>query len=259
VRDLITAVLICRALLTELESVSPMISKKTLPYILGAPLAIGIIATPLLATTESPADVGRSFVDTTNIELLYPQFAQVGGNDIGGGDQESGGENRPRNRVVNSGPPVEATETQTTVIIRELDRNERLCDAIGDEYTISCFAKTYRELADDIPANGDYAEARETLLNTARELDNLVRRNIDRQKPTVTARMTTSTGQTVRTPRIAAVRADRAPQLKQQAADILEEAETVLLRSASSDATRAIHFQRIAAAVGSNKVLLRSS
>lgn len=236
-----------------------MIKKKTLPYVLGAPLAIGIIATPLLATTERPEDVGRSFVDTTRIELIYPQYAQVGGDDIGGG----GGDNNddggaPVNRRVPAGPPVEATEAQTTVIIRKMDDNERLCDALGDVYDIGCFAQTYRELANDIPANGDYAEARETILQAARELDDLVRRNIDRQKPPLSARLTTSTGETVRTPPIAAVRADRAPQLRQQAADILEEAETVLLRSASSDATRAIHFQRIAAAVGSNKVLLRS-
>jgi len=238
-----------------------MISKKTLPYILGAPLAIGLIASPLLATTESPEDVGRSFVDTTNIELIYPQYAQVGGDDIGGGgggrgDDGRGGTNNP---MVNSGPSVEATQSQTTLIILQIDQNERLCGALGDEYIIGCFARTYRELAKDIPANGDYAEARETILKTARELDNLVRRNIDRQKPAVTARMTTPSGQTVRTPPIAAVRADRAPQLNRQAADILEEAETVLLRSASSDATRSIHYQRIAAAVGSNKVLLRSS
>lgn len=236
-----------------------MISKKNLPYILGAPLAIGLVASPLFATTESPENVGRSFVDTSSIELIYPQYAQVGGDDVGGGDRDSGGERRATNRPANSGPAVEATEPQTNLIINQMDRNESLCDALQDEYIVACFAQTYRELADDIPANGDYAEARETILNAARELDNLVRRNIDRQKPAVTARMTTTTGQTIRTPPIAAVRADRVPQLKQQAADILEEAETVLLRSASSDATRAIHFQRISAAVGSNKVLLRSS
>lgn len=235
-----------------------MISKKLLPCMLGAPLAIGFIASPLFATTERPEDVGRSFVDTTAIELIYPQYAQVGGDDIGGGgDNNDGGENRSPPRT--SGPVVEVSDPQTAAIVRQLNQNQRLCEAMGDEYNIACFAQTYRELANEIPANGDYAEAREAILDAARELDNLVRRNIDRSKPAVTARLTTSTGQTVRTPPIAAVRADRAPQLRQQAANILEEAETVLLRSASSDSTRAIHFQRIAAAVGSNKVLLRSS
>jgi hypothetical protein len=56
-----------------------------------------------------------------------------------------------------------------------------------------------------------------------------------------------------------AVRQPQAAELNRQASDIVAEAETILLRSASSDATRAIHYQRIAAAVGSNKVLLRSS
>jgi hypothetical protein len=55
------------------------------------------------------------------------------------------------------------------------------------------------------------------------------------------------------------VKAEVVQQLNLEASNILEEAETKLLRSASSDAKRAIHYQRIAAAVGSNKVLLRSA
>ena len=235
-----------------------MICKKQLPYVLGTPLAIGLIASPLFATTEPTEQVGRSFVDTTQLEVIYPQFAQVGGDEIGGGGDDNDGADRV-NRPVNTGPPVTATPAQTTLFVRRFEQSEQICESLGDEYRVACFAQTYRELANEIPANGDYAEAREVVLETARELDDLVRRNLDRQKPALTARLTTSAGETVRTPPIRAVREDRVANLNEQAADILEEAETVLLRSASSDASRAIHFQRIAAAVGSNKVLLRSS
>ena len=63
----------------------------------------------------------------------------------------------------------------------------------------------------------------------------------------------------VTTPPITPVKPETIVPLRQAAANVLEEAETKLLRSASSDAKRAIHYQKIAAAVGSNKVLLRSA
>lgn len=237
-----------------------MITKKNFPIVLGAPAVLGLMASPLFATIERHEDVGRSFVDITEIEIRYPQFAQVGGDDIGGQDNSSSNDNDERsNRRVVTGPAVTVSDGQTEQIVSRLREFQRLCEFMGDEYRISCFAQTYRELANDIPANGDYEEARKAILDAAKKLDNLTRRNLDRSKPALTASVTNNAGQKVSTPPIRPVRIDRAPQLNQQAAQIVEEAETVLLRTASSDATRAIHYQRIAAAVNSNKVLLRSS
>ena len=240
------------------------LSHRRIPYLIGAPLAVGLLTSPLWATTPKYEDFGSRFVDTTAIELIYPQVAQVGGDTIGGGN------NGPSNEVENdnddgpgnfgiSGPSVTVSDSQTAAIVTQLRQIELLCQAMGDEYRIACFAQTYRELAKDIPANGDYVEAKAAILDAANKLDAVVRSNVDRRKPALRARMKTGSGTTVTTPAIAAVRADRAPQLNQQAANIVAEAETVLLRSASSDARRAIHYQRIAAAVGSNKVLLRSA
>ena len=235
-----------------------MISKKTSLRLLGLPVLMGMAATPLYASTGGPEDATTTDPTAPPVEIIYPEFAQVGGDDIGGGSNSdsSGNDNR---RVAPSGPPVAATTPQTTQIVNQLGQIQRICEFMGDEYKIACFATTYRDLAEEMPANGDYAEAREVLLDTARKLDTLYRRNLDRQKPALTARIRTDNGRTKPTPPMRAVRADRAPQLNQQAANIVAEAETVLLRSASSDASRAIHYQRIAAAVGSNKVLLRSS
>jgi hypothetical protein len=43
-----------------------------------------------------------------------------------------------------------------------------------------------------------------------------------------------------------------------QALEVIGAAETVLLRSAEGSDDRALQFQQIASAIGSNKVLLRS-
>ena len=233
-----------------------MISKKSVTYFAGLPAILGMITTPVMATTFDPGLGIAPPPQAGQIELIYPRYAQVGGDEIGGGD--SGSSDNDDRRVARTGPPVPATEAQTTQIVRQLGQIQQICEFMGDEYRIACFAQTYRQLAEDIPANGDYAESREVLLETARKLDNLVRNNIDRSKPALQARIDTDRGQ-VQTPPMRAVQAPRAPQLNRQASNIVEEAETQLLRSASSDASRAIHYQRIAAAVGSNKVLLRSS
>ena len=240
-----------------MESTKAMILKKTSIRLVGLPVLIGMVTTPVFAMTPDPMRAGPATVsEAMQIELVYPRYAQVGGDEIGGSNAAEG--DNDNRRVAPAGPVVPASTAQTTQIVTQLDQIQRICEFMGDEYRIACFATTYRDLADDIPVNGDYAETREVLLEAARELDDLVRSNIDRSKPALQARTTNSSGQSVQTPPMRAVQASQAPQLNRRASNIIEEAETVLLRSASSDATRAIHYQRIAAAVGSNKVLLRS-
>lgn len=235
-----------------------MISKTSTARFIGIPVLVGMLTSAIHASTP---DAGRSMIITgtasVSVELVYPQYAQVGGDDIGGGSN-SGADDDNR-RVTPSGPAVAVSNARTTQIVNQLNQIQNICEFMGDEYRVSCFATTYRDLADEIPANGDYEEAREVLLDTARKLDSLVRSNLDRQKPALSARIRTEGGQSRPTPPMRAVQATRAAELNRQASTIVAEAETVLLRSASSDAARAIHYQRIAAAVGSNKVLLRSS
>lgn len=232
-----------------------MISKKTVSRFVGLPVVFGLVTTPVLATTPDPAAGIPPTSSPAHIEVIYPRHAQAGGDGNGGSGPGSGGGDNPRFEL--SGSPVKASEAQTTQIVTRLNQIQRICEFIGEEYRIACFATTYRQLANDIPANGDYAESRDVLLDTARKLNNLLRSNLDRSKPRLRARTDTPSGQ-VQTPPMRAVQAPNAPQLNRQASAIVEEAETVLLRSANSDAARSIHYQRIAAAVGSNKVLLRS-
>lgn len=232
-----------------------MFLKASYSCMFGFCVAIGIGPTSLLATTRPSTDP----TSTSQIELIYPRYAQVGGDTNGDGGSADGPAIEPNERGLGSGPPVVASTKQTSLIVLKLKEADRICGFIGKEYRISCFAVTYRKLAEEIPANGDYGETRQVLLDTSAKLDNLVRRNVDSQKPALRARLKKDNGRSNPTPPIIAVRSDKTAQLNRQASTIVEEAETVLLRSASSDTKRAIHYQRIAAAVGSNKVLLRSA
>ncbi|PRY72468.1 hypothetical protein [Marivita geojedonensis] len=236
-----------------------MSSKTIATRLVSLPVLVAIGITPAFASTPNAVNSTLpAITDPGTVSLIYPRIAQVGGDEIGGGSNAGSPGDDNRRQIV-SGPAVPVSDAQTAQIVNQLNQIQQICEFMGDEYRIACFAVNYRALAERIPARGDYAEAREVLLDTARKLDNLVRSNLDRQKPALSARIRTETGQSVPTPPMRAVQQPRVPQLNRQAASIVEEAETILLRSASSDAARAIHYQRIAAAVGSNKVLLRSS
>lgn len=207
----------------------------------------------------------------TIVELTYEYqlLAQVGGDEIGGGDN-GGGRNENNNsggrderdgnedRAATTAVFASVSEPTTDLIIRLLREGETLCGATPIIFRPDCIAENLRKAARELPSRGDYAEAR-TALNTAvNKIDDVVRKNQDRAQPRVRSRATLS-GRTVQTPPLVAVKPETVPQVNREVTAILEETETVLLRSARNDEKRAEHYQRIAAAVGSNKVLLRSS
>lgn len=243
----------------SVESAVSMISNKytRLAVVLVAPL--GLVATPVFANTPKHAQ-SPDFQDAqaTAIELIYPRYAQVGGEPIEP-EPEYEMEEEEGEGPAGHEPEIEATDAQTAAFVTQIQQIGDICEAAPDEYQIGCYAAMYRELAADIPANGDYAEVKQILEDTARDLTSLTRANADKAKPRVRVSTTKNNGQTLTTPPITPVKPETMVPLRQAAANVMEEAETKLLRAASSDAKRAIHYQKIAAAVGSNKVLLRSA
>lgn len=130
-----------------------------------------------------------------------------------------------------------------------IERQEYLADCIGDQL---------EEVATAIPDWGDYAEAKDILLETSSKLRRLARTNASPSRPPIRAQGTVK-GKQIRTGPLTPVREDRVETVKQQAAAILEEAETKLLRSAQASDRRLIAYAQMAKAVGSNKTLLRSA
>ena len=99
-----------------------------------------------------------------------------------------------------------------------------------------------------------YGDARRIFRDTADQLRAITQSNLDPNRPR--ARMQSHDG-TLRSARPLAAAQQR--QALSQAAAVLAEAETQLLRSAGVSSRRAVQYQQIAAALGSNKVLLRSA
>ncbi len=137
------------------------------------------------------------------------------------------------------------SQDSTSDVVLRLTQGAEECARLPWIYRIDCLAQVYKRAAGAVAGKPDYRGARTALLNASRKLDALVDENRDRSEPRV------KVGR--RTYRPIAARKS----VGDAALAILRETETILLRSSESR-NRRIHYQRIAQAVGSTKVLLRS-
>lgn len=156
---------------------------------------------------------------------------------------------------------VNATEVSaeaTSAIVQQLTGARDFCGRIADaDYIVDCLASEVGALADRMAERGDYAEARQELEQASRSLAQLATANRDPAKPAARARRTGTQPRTSAR-ELTPTRRAALGNLLDDASGILEEAETTLLRASQRGAERRVHFERIAEAVGSNKVLLRS-
>ncbi|MEX0302202.1 MAG: hypothetical protein AB3N24_07245, partial [Leisingera sp.] len=132
-----------------------------------------------------------------------------------------------------------------------------LCGVVGP-YLIDCLAERFETLAKDMAQLSGHGPVREILQETAQDLRQIARENRDPSKPRGKARTLDGTLKSSRP--VVAVAPERQASATAQALAVLEEAQTKLLRSAENSPARSIvQFQRIAAAIDSSKVLLRSA
>jgi hypothetical protein len=152
-------------------------------------------------------------------------------------------------------PRAAAVPAVTTAVVRALSEASDRCSAAPLAYRADCLAGELAAVASRLPNTGDYAEARRAITDAAREIGGLTRRNRDRGRPALALRP--QPGAPESRP-FSAVRADAVDEVNRAAISILEEAQTTLLRSAANSEARRVHYQRIAGALESGKVLLRS-
>lgn len=133
----------------------------------------------------------------------------------------------------------------TRAVTRILKRDFAGCRRLEPVYRYDCYRVVYTQAAQQLNGRPAYAEAQKALQAVASSLDRTVRRNADASAPRVQRNFQTFTP----------IKPAALPRAKADFTKALDEAETVLLRSAEQGN---VHFARIAEAVNSNKVLLRS-
>lgn len=147
----------------------------------------------------------------------------------------------------------------TNAISQSLGAVKAFCDNLeNDAYVVDCLAERLGAVADEIPAGTDYDNVRLALDAASDQLATLAKANRDPDLPRGRASQAGSTP--VKTSRpLTPISTANAAQVNRQAIAILEQTETLLLRSPETSEAQSVHYARIAEAVGSNKVLLRTS
>jgi hypothetical protein len=125
-------------------------------------------------------------------------------------------------------------------------------------YLVDCLRWELRRIAQSLPQTGDYAPVRKALAKASSDLDAIVRRYADPSAPPIQPNVG---GKPLapQLPPLIGVRPEDEDRAIREAERVIEEAQTVLLRSAAESERRMVAYRDIATALDSTKVLLRSS
>lgn len=134
----------------------------------------------------------------------------------------------------------------TNKVARTLTRGAAACQRLDNVYRYDCYRQTYQQAAQQLNGMQAYAGAQAIITEVTQSLERTIAGNADPAAPRVRKGL-----QTYRAIKPAAL-----PRAKQDFITALEKAETRLLRSPED--SRA-HYVRIAEAINTNKVLLRSA
>tara|TARA_R110002049_G_scaffold10127_3_gene50409 strand:- start:116670 stop:117299 length:630 start_codon:yes stop_codon:yes gene_type:complete len=181
-----------------------------------------------------------------------------GEDDYGDNPNDDGAPGASRNPYDIAKTP-RATPEATSSVTTAISGSYAFCvRAVAAEYLVDCLGEQLKVITQSMSNTGDYGEARKILEDTSNKLRKLAAANAAPNLPRVRVKSKIN-NKAVATKPLTPVRKEAVKQVNAQAADILAEAETKLLRSAGSSDRRLIAYAQMAKAVGSNKTLLRSA
>ncbi len=154
---------------------------------------------------------------------------------------------------------VDVSKAGTAYVTESVAEIYALCAKLPQkEYTVDCLGERLAALAATLPDKGDYVEAKKVLDETAQKLRSVAQRNRSTSKPTARVRTTVNKTPVLTAP-LTPVKPEAVEASIAEAITILDEAQTKLLRSGANSDRRKVHYQAMAKAVGSNKILLRAT
>ena len=123
------------------------------------------------------------------------------------------------------------------------------------EYRVDCFADQLDQVAANTPNDADFGQARSIIANAANDLAAIAEVRASDNLPPI--RLRTSSARSIRD--LGAIDSAQLPAAFSEAERVLEQAETLLLRSSEGSLRRQLAYTEISEALGSAKVLLRST
>jgi hypothetical protein len=145
--------------------------------------------------------------------------------------------------------------------VQALEDATRFCAAVPSEYAIDCLAERLQAVARTLPTDGALGDSRKVLADTAARLNAVARSNADAGKPRQRFAAPSLPRPVESSRPLTPVAPAAQDEANAAAVAILDQAETLLLRSSATAvaAPAAPEIERMAAAIASNKVLLRSA
>jgi len=128
----------------------------------------------------------------------------------------------------------------------------------NEEYRIDCYADQLDQVAETIPDDEQFGAARSIVAKTAADLSVIVQGSASKTLRPVTLSSADNSGR-VSKRAVLAVATDAFPTALAEAELVLQEAETLLLRASAESERRKLAYARVAEAIGSSKILLRSA
>jgi hypothetical protein len=192
----------------------------------------------------------------TGFSFFLPH--QVDAQTNGDGEYSEPEVDEPDGEVTEPSPSSGAAPASTASIIASLDAATKFCLKAGsDGYGVDCVAERLSVLSNELKGKKEFEELQAILEKASNDLHEIARAN---RSNTVAPAFISVQGETktTTTRRLIAVDEAKLEIAVTQAIAVIEEAETLLLRSAEGTSDRALQYQQIASALGSNKVLLRS-
>lgn len=134
----------------------------------------------------------------------------------------------------------------TDQVVKNLSAGINLCQSLPAVYRADCYRQNYRATARQLNGKPDYRDAQKALKRVESALKKILRQYGDKATPPIT-----KNGQTFKPIKPEALKPATAAFDQAR-----REAVTILLRAGGNAAP---HYQKIAAVVGSNKVLMRAA
>ena len=174
--------------------------------------------------------------------------------------QTDGGSGAPSPTPERKDPVINlvASPRETAKIVRQINTFTEFCIRLPLIFHVDCLQWNFEKLARGLPRTGDYAPLRAVLDQAAKRLDVLVVKNSDPGVSRITPRIPNKPLAPSVGP-LAAIRPAELPRVMAEAAAIVDDTSTILLRSTENSERRQIAYQEIAVAIDSTKVLLRSA
>lgn len=213
---------------------------------------ISLFATVSVVCLLPSASPGLSGIQSP--QLVIPSSAQ--NNVIRAQAEEGQGYGSGGPQISRNPPPTASSPMNSPIAVtRALDAATKFCrNLASDEYTIDCLAYEYFEIQRGLPDVGEMAKVKKVLADTSKQLRELARSNKSTTKPPIRV----SKGGEKFDRALIPVATPKLPQLSREAARIVNNGATLIIRASGDSNRKRAQYQQIAKSMQTGAILLRS-